>query len=516
MDPMANVRKFFGRFGRARLGLLIFLSSLLVYWLSLNGVWAADHTTSFLQLDYAILFHHSFVLGKAGGFVSHTVDDFLFNGNYYSALAPGTSMLSLPFVWIGFTLEGHYTQFGNVMLFSELFVSLCNALAVYFVYRTSLLFFSVKTSVFLSFAYAFSTTSWPFATYFFQSDVSALFNLLTVFLAIRIARSAEARYREALLCGVFAGISLTVDYVNAVIVPIVFIYLVLSSKGRLRSSLCFLAASSLGAFMIGVYNLVNFGSLSVSTEQAYLVSPTIFSNFSSPLLIGLYLNLLSPLRGVFLYSPIAILGILGIYFVLSESKHGSRREVILFLSCFLAIIIPYSMWYDPIGGQSFGPRFLIGVIPFLVIPAGFTVARLGFGWSYFFYALGAIVNGVAALTNGALSPENNIRSFSFFTHSLPSFLKGNLDVWWNPLFGGFGSPSLILPATALIVIVLGLGFLVISYDYVAAVGRSAWIGQSPTDNTQIFLPNLLLWRPSFPPHPPSIQALRRCSESSSP
>ncbi|MDA4117620.1 MAG: glycosyltransferase family 39 protein [Thaumarchaeota archaeon] len=440
--------------------------------MSLNTVWAADHPTSFLQLDYAILFHHSFVLGKPGQFVPDTVDDFVFNGNYYSALAPGTAILSLPFVWMGFALDGHYTQFGNALLFSEFFVSICSALAVYLVYRTSLLFFTPRTSVFLSFAYAFSTTNWPFAVYYFQSDVSALFNLLTVFFAIRISRSIEASYRETILCGIFAGISLTVDYVNALLVPIVFTYLIFSSRGRLRSSLSFLAVSCMGALLIGLYDLVNFGSLSVSTEQAYLVSSTIFSNFSSPLLFGLYLNLLSPLRGVFFYSPIAALGLLGILSVLKGAKHGPRREAVLFISCFIAILVTYSIWYDPIGGESFGPRFLIGVIPFLVIPAGFIVRGLGFRTSYLFYALGAVINGVAALTNGALSPENDIRSYSFLSHSLPLFLKGDLDVWWNPYFGGFGHLKLIIPATLLIDAVLALQFFVITTKYLAT-GRSA-------------------------------------------
>src|ERR1039457_7103964 len=86
-------------------GLLIFLSAFLVYLLTVNSVWATDHATSFLQLDWAIWTHHSFVLGSASTFQPNTVDDFVFNGNYYSALAPGTAILALPFAGAGFMLR---------------------------------------------------------------------------------------------------------------------------------------------------------------------------------------------------------------------------------------------------------------------------------------------------------------------------------------------------------------------------------------------------------------------------
>ena len=79
-------------------GAAIFLLVFLVYLLTLNSVWATDHATSFLQLDWAILAHHTFVLGTSSTFKPNSVDDFMFSGNYYSALAPGTAILALPFV----------------------------------------------------------------------------------------------------------------------------------------------------------------------------------------------------------------------------------------------------------------------------------------------------------------------------------------------------------------------------------------------------------------------------------
>ena len=57
-----HLQQFFGR--RITAGAAIFLSAFLIYLLTLNSVWATDHTTSFLQLDWAIWVHHSFVVGS--------------------------------------------------------------------------------------------------------------------------------------------------------------------------------------------------------------------------------------------------------------------------------------------------------------------------------------------------------------------------------------------------------------------------------------------------------------------
>src|SRR5450759_2622130 len=97
-------------------GLLIFLSTLLVFAFSLNAVWSADHPTSLLQLTYAHWANHSVVLGKVGQFHPQSVDDFVYNGNYYSALAPGVPVLALPFAGLGFVLDGKFTLYGNAML----------------------------------------------------------------------------------------------------------------------------------------------------------------------------------------------------------------------------------------------------------------------------------------------------------------------------------------------------------------------------------------------------------------
>jgi len=439
---------------RVTTGLAVFASAFLIYLLTVNSVWATDHATSFLQLDWAIWTHHSFVLGSGSTFQPNSVDDFAYKGNYYSALAPGTAILALPFVGVGFMLDGHFTVFGYALLASEVFVALANAVATFLVYAVGRFFFSKKTSVFLAFTYAFSTISWPFATYFFQSDVSAMFDLLGVYFAIRVTRSDGGKLRDAVFAGVSIAAALTTDYVNVILIPIILGYLILSLRTRRRSlarlSVGFLLVSFIGILLVGLYNEAIFGTALHTTEQVYLNSSTPFGEFSNPIYMGIYLNLFSPLRGLLVFSIFLILGIFGFVGMLKQPRY--RKEALLLLACFLGIFLPYSAWYDPTGGAAFGPRFLVSAIPFLLIPAGLVIesgsSRVRV-LAFHLYAVGVVINGIAGITS-ALAPTDNYGLSPFLNWTLPSFLKGGIDVWWLSLVGQYW------PIPALLVISLAV------------------------------------------------------------
>ncbi len=435
-------------------GLLIFITTLVVYVFSLNSVWAVDHATSFLELDYSMWTRHSFILGSAS-FKPNSVDDFEYNGNWYSALAPGTPIIALPLVAVGFILDGHFTVFGHATVLSELFVALTNALAASLVYLVGRFFFDKKISAFLAFVYAFSTISWPFATYFFQSDVSAMFCLLAVYFTIRATRHPERRLGDAAIAGTAVAVGMLVDYIDAIFLPIILLYIVLLLRERkeafVRPAVAFASTAALGLVMIGLYNYVNFGDPLRGSEQLYLHATSLLAEFSYPLELGVYLNLFSPYRGLFVYCIFLVMGAFGFYEMLRRSTYN--REAILLLACFLGIFIPYSMWYDPSGGEGFGPRFLVAAIPFLVLPAGIVIERgdrVVRALAYVLYGVGVVMNGIAGLTS-AVTPMYNPNVSSFLTWTLPLFLRGGMDTWWLQYVGrAWPIPSVVIVGVALL------------------------------------------------------------------
>lgn len=435
-------------------GLLIFLSTFVVYVFSLNGIWAVDHAISFLELDYAMWANHSFSLGSLANFRPESVDDFLYDGNFYSALAPGTAILGLPFAALGFVLDGHFTLFRYALLSTELFVALANSVAASLVYLVGRFFFDKKVSAFLGFAYAFSTISWPFATYFFQSDVSTLFCLAGVYFAIRASRHEQGRLRNSVLAGSTVAVAMVVDYIDALFLPIILLYILFTLREKkeqvLRPVLGFLSTAVLGVVAIGLYNYVNFGSPLRGGEQLYQNGSNVFAEFSYPLYLGTYLNLFSPYRGLFIYSIFLVLGVFGFYDMVRRSIY--RKEALLLLACFLGIFIPYSMWYDPAGGEGFGPRFLVAAIPFLLLPAGIVLQDANIrlrAIAFMLYAVGVVMNGIAGLTQ-VVTPMYNFATSPFLAWTLPRFLSGNLDTWWLRYTGGdWAAPSAIIIGSAL-------------------------------------------------------------------
>jgi hypothetical protein len=111
-----------------------------------------------------------------------------------------------------------------------------------------------------------------------------------------------------------------------------------------------------------VYNVVRFGS---AFNFGY-GGPYDTRGFSTPLLHGVALQLVSPGKSFFLYSPILVAALPGLIWL--WLKHGAVAVVIIGLC--VARVCFYARWWTPIGGASWGPRFLLPLCALLAIPLG--------------------------------------------------------------------------------------------------------------------------------------------------
>jgi hypothetical protein len=87
--------------------------------------------------------------------------------------------------------------------------------------------------------------------------------------------------------------------------------------------------------------------------------------FTTPLWIGLYGLLISPYRGIVWYAPITLLSLLGAWL--------ARRQAGIFLCLILILgqLILFSLWWSWQGGLVWGPRFLLPVLPLIVMMSTF-------------------------------------------------------------------------------------------------------------------------------------------------
>jgi hypothetical protein len=168
-----------------------------------------------------------------------------------------------------------------------------------------------------------------------------------------------------------------------VTVPLFFLATALEAR-RARSVSGTLPA--LGVFaaalcLHGLGNLALYGSLLETGYGSEIL------RFTTPLGDGLFGLLLAPGRSVFLYAPVAAVGLLG----LSRAPRPAR---ILCAGTPLLLLFVVARWWSWEGGASWGPRHLLPALPLLVAPAALVsrgIVRAAFIAGAFVNMLGVLV-----------------------------------------------------------------------------------------------------------------------------
>jgi hypothetical protein len=115
------------------------------------------------------------------------------------------------------------------------------------------------------------------------------------------------------------------------------------------------------AVFIALLNWVRYGS-PLTSGYSLLQQAT----FSTPLPVGLYGLLFSPGKGLLFYSPILWAGFAGL-FIMFRTR---RAEAILISLVILADLLFFAMYEFWTGGWNWGPRYLLPMVPLLVLAAG--------------------------------------------------------------------------------------------------------------------------------------------------
>jgi hypothetical protein len=175
------------------------------------------------------------------------------------------------------------------------------------------------------------------------------------------------------LAGLALGLSVFAHPTSLIYVPIFLLYSFFVVLRRQRLNFATLVVSlGIVLFFIGLINYARFGSF---TEFGYGYFSTLEAHNGWKGLVGL---LISPGSGLIFYFPLAVLLPIGAKYMYKENKA-------LFLLCFYIIV---STWFytgtlsfgsEPTswsGGVSWGPRYLIPVLPFLILVSAYLFSHL--------------------------------------------------------------------------------------------------------------------------------------------
>jgi hypothetical protein len=260
------------------------------------------------------------------------------------------------------------------------FNSLLISLTAVLVFCLSLdVFRSKKIAFILSLIFGVCSFVWPYNTSFWTQPLQALTLIASAFFifeSLHYSSSFICHYTRpdknkgvyfAGLGGLFLGLSVFAHPTSIVFVPGFIAYCAFSMRRTaIRNLVSFTVILGITLFFMGVVNYLRFGSF---TEFGYGYFASLATHDGWKGLIGL---LISPGAGLLFYFPIAILLPLGTWYMYKEHKA-------LFLLSVYIIILNWldvgtlSFGFEPFawsGAIAWGPRYLIPVLPFMIIIIG--------------------------------------------------------------------------------------------------------------------------------------------------
>ena len=287
------------------------------------------------------------------------------NGESYPLYTHAQPILQIPLYLIGRLIGGAPSDLASVA-WTRFFVSLLNPIVIALTGWLIALFgsrwgFSARLSIGLGVMYSLGTMAVVYTHTNFSDPLLTLLFTLAAYSAYRA--NADRRGRWLILTGVALGLALYMRERALIWLPLYLGYLLFTRRARtIRHWLAVLVPIGCGALALALWNSVRFGSPVVIGYASWVAD----TGFEAPIIIGLFGLLISPGKGVLLYNPIVWLGLIGLFAMLRRR----RAEAIFFLSfCVVALgfYARYNFWT---GGWNWGPRYLLPLLPFLLLAAG--------------------------------------------------------------------------------------------------------------------------------------------------
>jgi hypothetical protein len=401
-----------------------------------------------------------------------TDDKARFEGHWYSARAPGLALLSQPaysaleFVRSPATaFSGTYGPERGALWALNLWAAILPAALILVVVRW--LGDRVEPRLGASAAVALGTGTLllPFSTMLFSHVLSAAL-VFAAFALLWHERAGRPRLPFVAVSGLLVGLGVTTEYPTAFAGAALGLYAIARRSGPssgartrlvdvVRRGLSYSAGVALGLVPLLAFNAWAFGS---PTHLAYADLEQHQSGFFGVNLPNpaVMVELLGSSRGLLTLAPILALAVPGLVLL---HRRGWRAEALTIAGIALAYLVFNAGYWQPFGGFSPGPRFLLTALPFLAVPLVLAFRRLP-GPAIALTVVSSVVMAVATITNPLVASEADTGSW------LPALLDRSFQRTVVSA-AGIGGAWAILP------FVVGLAGALLLAAAVAAADRKA-------------------------------------------
>lgn len=284
-------------------------------------------------------------------------------GHYLSSSGIGPSLLSLPFLFIPIVFFHLHPESWMIIFLSKLTASVFIALSAILIYLSVRLLSTKKKALFITFIYALCSGMWSITSQILiQQTGSEFFLALSIYFLVKGIKKAKFIP--------FVGLSLASAVImrptNFLVISIITIYVLHRHRDHFFG---YLINSATPILLILGYNYHYHGSMFLFSQMICNPLGALYKTGSikmwpTPILKGILGVLISPSRGLFIYSPVFTFAFVGMLLVWRKKQDILFRY---FSMVVIVLIIIHSKWYDWWGGWTFGCRVLNDAVPFLVI-----------------------------------------------------------------------------------------------------------------------------------------------------
>ncbi len=311
----------------------------------------------------------------------------LHNGHYYSAKAIGVPLLGVPVYWFirNFTPLAATNPFSAMNIYVvRFFVTtlpyiLLGAIMFNFSRRMGA---DTANSICMVLAYSFGSIALLHSLMFSGHQTAGSFCFfsfaLIFWLKFQTNKSEVLNTFYAFIAGLLAGIGALSDY-TAMYIAMILTFYIFSTKMSLYQKMVFILGGLPCVALLAFYNLHCFGS-PFSFSYNYLSYEPFrqgvekgLLGISIPKMDAIAAILFSPSRGLFFVMPIFLYSLFGLFRMFKEKKFIAEAIVIIVI--FFGYLCINGGFYGWHGGWTYGPRYLVPMLPFLAIPIAFAPLR---------------------------------------------------------------------------------------------------------------------------------------------
>jgi hypothetical protein len=385
------------------------------------------------------------------------------DGHIYSKKGLALSLAQMPLYWLALILPG-LGMLQTVSLLNAIITAATGMLIFMFAHRLN---YPTRTAVLTTLIFGLATIAMVYAKYLFSEPLAGFLLLLAAYMLFVYRQ--EGGWQHIAIAGLAAGFAVMTRANNLFTLPVYSLYLlwVIWQQGNEPANqrvgkqkmlafipplVVFILSIGFAGVLLMAYNAFRAGNPTDTGYDLTLFSPNI--------LLGLYKLLFSPLRGLFVYTPVLLLSLPGWWYL----RKIHPAEAWLFAGIIGITVALFSAWSSG-EGLSWGSRFLVPLIPFFALSMTPIVEKVQqraapYVLRFTFYALlllsliiqflGIAINPwvflgkIQADFGGEFFLENTAALYDFrysqIAGQLESWSLQNSDVvWWQPW--GFDWPA---------------------------------------------------------------------------